>query len=51
MIEGRYIYVISGYDGYNYLSFVEMYDLSIDEWVIGGKFDLVLLVINNIYIG
>ena len=29
--EGRYIYVISGYDVHNYLSSVEVYDSSTDE--------------------
>ena len=42
--EGRYMYVISGYDGHNYLSSVEMYDPSTNEWAIGGKLDLVLPV-------
>lgn len=50
--EGRYIYVISGYDGHNYLSSVEMYDPSADEWAIGGKLDLVLPdFTNNIHMG
>ena len=35
--EGRYIYVISGYDGHSYLSSVEMYDPSTDAWVLGGE--------------
>ena len=35
--EGRYIYVISGYDGHSYLSSVEMYDPSTDDWALGGK--------------
>ena len=35
--EGRYIYVISGYDGQSYLSSVEMYDPSTDDWALGGK--------------
>ena len=36
--EGRYIYVISGYDGHNYLSSVEVYDPSSDMWALNGKF-------------
>ena len=35
--DGRYIYVISGYDGHSYLSSVEMYDPSTDAWALGGK--------------
>lgn len=48
--EGRYIYVISGYDGHNYLSSVEVYDPSTDEWALGGKHGFVLPVTNNIHI-
>ena len=35
--EGHYIYVISGYDGNNYLSSVEMYNPGTDVWSLGGK--------------
>lgn len=35
--EGHCIYVISGYDGNNYLSSVEMYNPGTDVWSLGGK--------------
>ena len=35
--DGRFIYAISGYDGANYLSSVELYDPTSDSWTIGGK--------------
>ena len=35
--EGRYLYVISGYDGHSYLSSVEVYDPSTDAWALGGN--------------
>ena len=35
--DGMYIYAISGYDGNNYLSSVEVYDPLLDKWTVGGK--------------
>jgi hypothetical protein len=35
--DGMFIYAISGYDGNNYLSSVEVYDPSSDKWTVGGR--------------
>ena len=46
--DGRCIYAISGYDGYNYLSNVEVYDPIADSWNVGGNIYNFLLCENQL---